>query len=52
MTANKLVYLQYCPVGIDALFDKGRRKEGSWEALKLGRWEKEEGLEAGNMTIE
>ena len=33
-------------VGLDALLDKGRRTEGSWEALKLGSWEKEEGLEA------
>jgi hypothetical protein len=31
----------------DALFDKGRGKEGSWEAWKIGSWEKEEALRAG-----
>ncbi len=34
-------------VGIDALLDKGRGKEGSWEDRKLGSWEKEEALRAG-----
>ena len=28
---------------------KGSRKEGSWEALKIGSWEKEGGLEAGKV---
>ena len=37
-------------VGIDALFDKGRGKEGSWEDRKIGRWEKEERLEAGKIV--
>jgi len=29
-----------------ALLDKGRGKEGSWEALKPGSWKKEEALRA------
>jgi len=29
-----------------ALFDKGRGKEGSWEAGKQGSWEKVEALRA------
>ena len=33
-------------VGIDALIDKGRRKEGTWEAMKPGSWEKEVALRA------
>jgi hypothetical protein len=33
-----------------ALNDKGRGKEGSWEDRKLGRWEKEEDLEAGKIV--
>jgi len=32
--------------GIDALLDKGRRKEGTWEAMKPGSWEKEVALRA------
>jgi hypothetical protein len=29
-------------LGIDALIDKGRGKEGSWESWKPGSWEKVE----------
>jgi hypothetical protein len=34
-----------------ALNDKGRGKEGSWEALKPGSWEKKGSGEAGRKGI-